>query len=770
MEVQHQRMHAPLALPPSPSLTNPDMILPYLPRSRSSTPTGRRPLSPPSSQKLPSNPFAELFDGFDGVSRIDRSNVGGAPLEDNGNSLQGLSRPTLPGAWQTEEDLHKAHNKSFYNGTNANEPFGRASPALHIRASPRNDHELLSEAHQQTTRLAPLNTTAQLEKSPSPEPVLTDKKHLVLKLAKRYEKHDHLEPGLEDDETDPYLHAAEILANAKMKLSAMGGNLNRARSLSSSSSRPPIASRAANILQQLNGNPSTHTRMSSESTNVPTRSISLGGRFHGLLESLQEDDGGTSFRGSSIEEQRPYPYVDTLSNDRPESPRQITRARSRIELQDLQERMQELRGIVIPLKKRMEQDKMHRRSLQTLKTPSPFTVSRGWPSSESTLLGSPQSQQDYTESNSRQMVRPTIRGFSGISDPTTFDEDDELEDEVGIDGSRQDAAGPSDLFNPFPTAFPQSSSQEVAQASTQESQERRSIGSSPELDKDGGTTAEDNDICEPAVPAVEKHEDRPDAFNYESAFLYSGMGTFSRPNHQSLKIISPLTFTSFSPPFKRRLSQSSTGSAETTKPVSPKVQTVPVASIKSQQPFAVPERNDPPRKWAGHSRQNSKDSISTVNTFATAIESNSGGDDGHSDFDLTLPRLASSRQMTVDNLTPHGVSLNPQEAKMRDSSASAVSGRTQPRSTADPSMGVGQPTDMMGKLFGSAEISQLGTEDALVVEDIMTLLQSACRGLRGDGYGTDSNLSDEDWRQRLKEARQVLAKDLEPESLKRRNA
>ncbi|MCJ1284763.1 hypothetical protein MMC26_004099 [Xylographa opegraphella] len=746
-------------MPPSPSLTNPDMILPYLPRSRSSTPTGRRPLSPPDSQKLSSKPFAELFDGFDGDNTIDRSPLGSAPLGSNGERLQASSRPSLPGAWQTEEDLHEARDKSLPHETIVHEPSGQALPAQQVKVAPIADYDLSSQAQRQKTSLSPSNTPAQFETSPSLEPVLTDKKHLVLKLARRQQSHDHLESGLEGEETDPYLHAAEILANAKMKLSAMGGNLNRARSLSSSSSRPPFGSRAVSTSQQINGNFNTHTRMSSESTNVPTRSISLGGRFHGFLESLQEDDGGTSFRGSSIEEGLPYSYVETSLNDRPESPKKISRARSRIELQDLQERMQELRGIVIPLKKRMEQDKMHRRSLQNLKTPSPFTVSRGWPSTESTFMGSPSSQQDRIESNSRQLVRPTNRGFSGISDPTTFDEDDELEDEFGVCGSRQVSADSNDLFNPFPTAFLEPSDHVIAQESPLEPQERRSSGSSPGLDEDGMATAEDNDIYEPAISVVEKHEDRPDAFNYESAFLYSGMGTFSRPNHQSLKTISPLTFTSFSPPFKRRLSQSSTGSAETTKPASPEVQTVPVASSASQEPLAVPERNIPTQKWTGHSRQNSKDSISTVNTFATAIESNGGGDDGHSNFDLTLPPPTNSRPKVIDNLTPRGVSPKARETEMRDSSTSTVPGRPQPRSTTKSSMGAAQRSDMMGKLLESAGVSQLGAEDTVVVEDIMTFLQSACRGLRRDGPGTDGEVTEKDWRQRLYEAHQALAKD-----------
>ena len=549
----------------------------------------------------------------------------------------------------------------------------------------------------------------------------------------------------------------------------MGGNLNRARSLSSSSSRPLTTSRTTNTSQKIHGNTSTHTRMSSESTNVPTRSISLGGRFHGLLESLQEDDGGTSFRGSSVEEQRPYPQVETSLNDRPESPRQITRARSRIELQDLQERMQELRGIVIPLKKRMEQDKMHRRSLQNLKTPSAFTVSRGWPSSESTFLELPPSQQDRPESNGRQIVRPTIRGFSRISDPTTFDEDDELEDDIGIGGSRQESAGPNDLFNPFPTAFLEPSSHEIAQTSPKEAQQGRSVDSSLSSDEDGVTTAEANETYEPAISVVEKHEDRPDAFNYENAFLYSGMGTFSRPNHQSLKIISPLTFTSFSPPFKRRLSQSSTGSAETTKPGSPQGQTVPMTSTTLQQSLTVPKRNGPAAQWTGHSRQNSKDSISTVNTFATAIESNSGGEEGHSDFDLTLPQLANSWLMTIDGHAPRGVSPKAQETKIQDRSA-VVSGRTQSRSTADTSVEAAQRSDTLRKLLESAGISQLGSEDALVVEDIMTLLQSACRGLTGDDQDATRARTVDDWRQRLYKVRQALAENLEPESLKRWHA
>ncbi|MCJ1400184.1 hypothetical protein MMC11_003388 [Xylographa trunciseda] len=751
-------MHESLAMPPSPSLTNPDMILPYLPRSRSSTPTGRRPLSPPSSQKLSAKPFAELFDGFDGTSNIDQTGTGKAPLGSNGNSSEVYSRPTLPGAWQTEENLHEAQDTTRYKEANANEAFVRASPILHATTPPKDDYDLSGEAPRQTTRVSSSDTPSQFEKSPSADPVITDKKHLVLKLAKRYERHDQSNTGVEDDDADPYLHAAEILANAKKKLSAMGGNLNRARSLSSSSSRPPAAIRAGNASQQTKGNTTTHARMSSESTNVPTRSISLGGRFHGLLESLQEDDGGTSIRSSSIEDQQPHLHVETLI-DRTGSPKQITRARSRIELQDLQERMQELRGIVIPLKKRMEQDKMHRRSLQTLKTPSPFTVSRDWPIQESTFTRSPSHQENQLESNSRQNVRPKIRGFSGISDPTTFDEDDALEDEVGIKDGRKDSVGPNDLFSPFPTTFHKSGDHE--------SQEFRSL---PEPDDKGANTAEDNDIYESAVSVVEKHEDRPDAFNYENAFLYSGMGTFSRPNHQSLKIISPLTFTSFSPPFKRRHSQSSTGSAETTKAVSPKVQTVRVPSTTVQQLLAVPKPNGLPQKWAGHSRQNSKDSISTVNTFATAIESNGEEDDGHSDFDRTLARPTSSRQMTRDILAPRGVSPMAQGTKMPDSSASAVTSRTQSRGTTDPSMSPSPRSDMMGRLLESVGIPTLGSEDTVVVEDILTLLRSACRGLHGDGQGTDDSVPDEDWRQRLREARQVLAKDADPELLKRRYA
>ena len=550
----------------------------------------------------------------------------------------------------------------------------------------------------------------------------------------------------------------------------MGGNLNRARSLSSSSSRPPPGSRAPNALQQTKGNPSTHTRMSSESTNVPTRSISLGGRFHGLLESLQEDDGGTSFQGSSVGEQQSHLQAESSSIDRTGSPRQMTKARSRIELQDLQERMQELRGIVIPLKKRMEQDRMHRRSLQSLKAPSPFTVSRDWPNTEPSLRVSPPRHESQIESNGQHTARPTARGFSGISAPTTFDEDDDSEDNFEIENGRKDSVGPNDLFNPFPTSFLEAGNYEAAMASLSEPRNRHSTQSLPEPDEKDVTIVKDGNTYEPTISVVEKHEDRPDAFSYENAFLYSGMGTFSRPNHESLKTISPLISTSFSPPFKRRLSQSSSGSAETTKPVSPTVPAVRVPSTTLQQPLAIPERNGPLKNGAGHSRQNSKDSISTVNTFATAIESNSRGDDGNLDFDLALPRPASPRQMTTGILLPRGVSSKAQETEMTRAATSVISQQVQPEGETDASISANRRSPMMEKLLECAGVPELSAEDGLVVEDILTLLQSACRGLHRRGEDNPSSKTDRDWRQCLNEARQVLEKDVDPNFLKRRHA
>ena len=176
-------------------------------------------MSPPSSQNQSANPFAELFDGFDGVGSIEQSGARSASRGSTNDNLEGPSRPALPGAWQTEEDLHEARDNSLHNGINVNKLSAQGSPILHAKAPLTDDYDLSTEANRPMTKLSLSTTSVRFEKPPSPESILTDKKHLVLKLAKRYERHDQSEPGIQDDETDPYLHAAEILANAKKKLS-----------------------------------------------------------------------------------------------------------------------------------------------------------------------------------------------------------------------------------------------------------------------------------------------------------------------------------------------------------------------------------------------------------------------------------------------------------------------------------------------------------------------------------------------------------------------
>ncbi|KAI8684412.1 hypothetical protein NCS57_00107300 [Fusarium keratoplasticum] len=213
--------------------------------------------------------------------------------------------------------------------------------------------------------------------------------------------------------------AEQILANAKQRLTTMEGNLSRARSSlyyspmsDGSTPSPPIVRPATSLQDSTDPLGMGHSRMQSDISlqddfggpGYPQRSASAlgaaggyrqpltssrsadalggyGGSTHKTplyaldttLEALSEDEDG--FNGNR--------HRDSVQSFNMQSPtfgsfadKDITRSASVAQVRDLKDQMKDLRGKISSLKEQARADSLKRRSLQSLRTPSPFTHAR----------------------------------------------------------------------------------------------------------------------------------------------------------------------------------------------------------------------------------------------------------------------------------------------------------------------------------------------------------------------------------------------------------
>ncbi|KAJ4327068.1 hypothetical protein N0V84_002455 [Fusarium piperis] len=211
--------------------------------------------------------------------------------------------------------------------------------------------------------------------------------------------------------------AEQILANAKQRLTTMEGNLSRARSSlyyspmsDGSTPSPPIVRPATSLRDSTTPSGTGHTRMLSDvslqdefgGSGYPQRSASALGAAGGYrqpltssrsadalggyggsktplyaldttLEALSEDEDG--FNGNR--------HRDSAQSFNMQSPtfgsfvdKDITRSASVAQVRDLKDQMKDLRGKISSLKEQARADSLKRRSLQSLRTPSPFTHAR----------------------------------------------------------------------------------------------------------------------------------------------------------------------------------------------------------------------------------------------------------------------------------------------------------------------------------------------------------------------------------------------------------
>lgn len=250
-----------------------------------------------------------------------------------------------------------------------------------------------------------------------------------------------------------------------------------------------------------------------------------------------------------------------------------SRAQSQLQVRDLKDQAAGLRTKVALLKVKTQEDNLRRRSLQSLRTPSPFSATDRWYSSELE-----HGNGAHVDSNA---------GYGWSPEAVTKQESNGHSMSDGTDEDTIDAPADS---QPMDEEFTfETDEQSILESHYEDAEEGgydeqdfdrdalNQILNDPYDDDDGDDNSDVfEDFPSGTAPEATPHEEREDAFDYENFYLHSALGTFSRSK-------------------MRRRSYDSTGSNETTRP------------LQDQRP-------------GRHSRTGSGDSVSTFATFATATE------------------------------------------------------------------------------------------------------------------------------------------------------
>lgn len=367
-------------------------------------------------------------------------------------------------------------------------------------------------------------------------------------------------------------------------------------------------------------------------------SRSYTNRQHVSLQSLREDGPApssfqhanamhTRTNGKLLNEVSQYP--DQAASDFDSKfPVQtgLTRARSTVQMRELRDQMQDLRGKISSLKQQAREDHLRRRSLQSLRTPSAFTSAEHW------HIGSAGSDMEG-------LMVDTERGWTGVReslDDVKNSQADRMKPQSTLashsrqqhsditlqpgakDGvqSRTDQGGA--LYQD------QSRTRDTNPADRRQEEGANPIKDETETDKDSALdeSVADEEYYEPSSePINERHEDRPDAFDYQNFFLHSGMGSFSKRRDQ------------------RRGSASSMDSAETTKANESVLENPDTIGEGAHTPKEQSHGARASPTWhKAHSRRNSVESVSTMNSFATATEGRQSDDGEPKEDDWTRHR------------------------------------------------------------------------------------------------------------------------------------
>lgn len=445
-------------------------------------------------------------------------------------------------------------------------------------------------------------------------------------------------------------------------------------------------------------------------------------------ESFEQSPRTNEYRDDETFDLETSPKAATFDIPKP-PPAELTRARSTTQMRDLRDQMQDLKGKISTLKQRAKEDNLRRRSLQSLRTPSPFTAAEQW----------------YTDQPITDAGQSPAQGLGLIEGPTV-PEAEENPNEVDSEDFGQVPAATAEEEkatwngNPHieePLSELQSQEEEPTPRSsqiesiryhrspTQSPAERLIIIDDPstvDLDGKEDSLYGDQDYHDTsAEPVVERHEDRPDAFDYEHFILHSAMGSYSGVGVRRSSSMR-----------KRRNSDSSASSVETTKP-----------RTSTSEVNRHATNGNESSSGGSHARKDSVNSVSTVNTFATATEGKPSPRSDDDDEWTPRQTMAGSWQPEIKKHKVNGVNGSP-KSRSRKHVASAHKAS---KNDAKPPVGKAslmQPPDLLSyitsiarpdppKEGGPVKSLQIGDRDRELVERLVGSLAKVCANLHNLG-------------------------------------
>lgn len=316
-------------------------------------------------------------------------------------------------------------------------------------------------------------------------------------------------------------------------------------------------------------------------------------------------------------------------------PRTLARSASSMQMRDLTDKMKDLKGKISTLRDRAKEENMRRRSVQSLRAPSPFTAAEQWYttsrdykdghlSADAVVMHAPwngenkeqeipQHQADITLEHVPEDVAEDMQEYEESETTSVYQDFEEAEQHAEAYGNVVGSFGEEEVVNDYvneESAEPGDGTEEHADEVEQYDGQPIEEGVEYEFVEDEQyDDSEDGASLYHEAPQVPlSHEDREDAFDYEHFFLHSAMGTMSQQK------------------YRRRGSVGSYSSDD---------------SVQTARGLEHDTGNykDELRPASGHKRQKSFDTISTMATFATAKERHSQVDLQNQLHDLTTQNM-----------------------------------------------------------------------------------------------------------------------------------
>jgi hypothetical protein len=436
------------------------------------------------------------------------------------------------------------------------------------------------------------------------------------------------------------------------------------------------------------------------------------------------------------------PVLETLHEEAASNRASLRRSSTTDGLRD---QMNDLKGRISSLKLRAQEDHMRRRSLQSLRTPSPFTSAETWYSDADGYKNSTSPIADDAGVGTT-MQSPTRKAFyeDESSDSTPKEKPARISqrhqsyhaeiDTVSTVSEDDYRAPVEEDQDPEPTAFHYDDTHLGASDAEDNEEQDDAEGSDNDFvsvygDEHDGSSSSVYEDAVYEMPVTERHEDRIDAFDYENFFLHSAMGAYSSG---------------------RRGSDSSTSSGD---------------SVATTRPVTAIDNHKSPKRASMHDRNSSVDSVSTIASFATAVEDQWDEDEENEAMDhfseQILPNHHSTTQRHITHLTP--IPQSPRSdsgaALGKSPSSSSLSQRSSSRGSLASSelMTSGLQTSKIFSILSNAPIEgpriALNEEEKQLIYSLAASFQQVCAGLQN----TSADMYErKEARRRMDQARRIL--------------